>query len=454
MDDIDDTISGRAGARWAALYRTHLDMLKGQFGTALATSGYNTVVIGAGTEIYRFLDDQTYPFKPNPHFIRWLPLTQHPESCLIYRPGERPRVIVYRPDDYWRKPPDLTDGPWRDHFEVSTIGDLNALHGQLEKLPAPTAWIGEPAQWRGRAPKIHINPINLLNELHYHRPFKSDYEIECIRCATRRSAPAHRAAAAAFRQGASEQEILIAFLNACGQTENDLPYPAIVATNTNGAVLHYQHYTRERNQLHSLLIDAACGWNGYAADITRTYAFEDDGFADMVTDLNEAQQQLCAQVKPGASFLDLHHEAHRCVAGLLRDWGLINRAPDDLVEQGITALFFPHGLGHFLGLQVHDVGGSMADALGTEIEPSARYPHLRLRRILAAGQVLTIEPGIYFIDSLLAQLHKSSVANDVDWKRIDELKKFGGIRIEDDLVVTPDGADNLTREAFEEMGGE
>jgi Xaa-Pro dipeptidase len=147
-------------------------------------------------------------------------------------------------------------------------------------------------------------------------------------------------------------------------------------------------------------------------------------------------------------FTELHASAHLAIAALLKDWGLVARDPDELVETGVSAMFFPHGLGHFLGIQVHEVGGFFADETGSEIPRSEKFPHLRLLRTLEVDQVLTIEPGIYFIDSLLDQLKTRPVAKDVNWGLIDELKKFGGIRIEDNVVVTPDGADNLTRQAF------
>lgn len=443
-----DRTESEPDAGLAALYPAHLDALKGRFGAALATAGFEAVAIGAGTLSYLFLDDQTYPFRPNPHFVQWLPLTRHPDSCLVYRPGKRPRLLVYRPDDYWHAPPAVPEAPWTDHFEILSIGDPDEMSRELGELRGRTAWIGEAAQWRHRVDPRDVNPAGLLTELHYHRPYKTDYEIECIRRATQRAVPAHRAAEAAFRDGGSEHEILLAFLGACRQTENELPYPAIVAANAHGSILHYQHYAPERGPLYSLLIDAACSFRGYAADITRSHAFADEGFGGMIRDFDETQRSLCDAVKPGVPFAELQDAAHRAIAGHLKDWGLIMREPDELVERGVTALFFPHGLGHFLGLQVHEVGGTFADATGTEIERPERYPHLRLRRTLETGQVLTIEPGIYFIDSLLAKLKKSPIAKSVDWKRIEGLKRFGGIRIEDNIVITRDGAENLTREAF------
>jgi Xaa-Pro dipeptidase len=109
-------------------------------------------------------------------------------------------------------------------------------------------------------------------------------------------------------------------------------------------------------------------------------------------------------------------------------------------EAGVTRAFFPHGLGHSLGLQTHDVGCA-------QVRPKARNPHLRNTSTIAAGQVFTIEPGIYFIPALLDELEAGPHAGAVDWRLVGELRRLGGIRIEDDLLVAADeGTRNLTRE--------
>jgi Xaa-Pro dipeptidase len=431
------------------LYKDHLSTVMRRFDMALEQCGLDAVVIGSGANIYRFLDDQAYPFIPNPHFVQWLPIAASPECCVIYQPGQRPELIIYQPDDYWFKLPPLPGAPWIECFDLLTIGHPDELSPQLSSLPARTAFIGDVEQWRHRPAADQQNPKDLLNHLHYQRPTKTAFEIECIRLATQRAVPAHRAAEQAFRNGAAEYDILIAFLRACRQTESELPYPAIVATNANSAVLHYQHYERALSASHSLLIDAACSTYGYASDITRTHVFDTQNeFANMVADMDATQQSICQRVQPGVPFGELHAFAHRVIAGLLKDWGLVALDADELIETGVSAVFFPHGLGHFLGIQVHEVGGSFADPTGTEIPRPEQYPHLRLVRTLEADQVLTIEPGIYFIDSLLDKLKAQPIANAVNWKMIDQLKKFGGIRIEDNMVVTSTGAENLTRQAF------
>ena len=133
------------------------------------------------------------------------------------------------------------------------------------------------------------------------------------------------------------------------------------------------------------------------------------------------------------------HEAHRKLARVLKDVGVVKGSAEGAVASGLTRAFLPHGLGHSLGLQVHDVGCK-------EKAPKPENPYLRNTSIIEEGQVFTIEPGCYFIASLLDELKASPEGKAVDWKLVDELRPFGGVRIEDDLQVTAAGYENLTRE--------
>jgi Xaa-Pro dipeptidase len=121
------------------------------------------------------------------------------------------------------------------------------------------------------------------------------------------------------------------------------------------------------------------------------------------------------------------------------------------VSSGISSAFFPHGLGHLLGLQVHDVGGLQAAPEGGEIPRPEGHPYLRTTRPLAENAVVTIEPGLYFIPSLLSALKNGSQGRHVNWSKVDEFRKFGGIRIEDNVVARPAGPENLTRDAFRKL---
>ena len=149
-------------------------------------------------------------------------------------------------------------------------------------------------------------------------------------------------------------------------------------------------------------------------------------------------------------YKQLHLEAHRAIAGVLEAAGVIRVTADTAVESGLSAVFYPHGLGHFLGLQTHDVAG-LIDNDGQPIPRPEGHPALRLTRVLEADNVLTIEPGLYFIDSLLQRWREGPDASMIDWDRVAALAPCGGIRIEDNVVVTEDGCDNLTRRAFAEL---
>lgn len=433
----------------AELYAGHVAGLQARYEHAAARFDLDTVVIGSGNPLYRFLDDQPYRYVANPLFRQWVPLLEHPGSAILCNPGCRPELIVHQPLDYWHRPPPLPDEAVLSQFELRIIRQPSELTDLLPSARgARMALLGSPEQWEGTAPGALRNPPRLLDYLHYYRAGKSCWEIDCLRTAAMIAAAGHQAAEAAFCDGGSEFDILLAFLGGCRQTEEELPYGLIVALDEHAASLHYQHRDRTRPPADrglSLLIDAGCSHLGYASDITRSHARHDGEFADMVADMTTLQREICNAVRPGVPFVDLHRFAHQGIAGLLRQWGIVRMAPEDMVGSGITGRFLPHGLGHFLGLQVHDVGGHLADDSGRELAPPADFPKLRLRRTLEPGQVVTIEPGVYFIDSLLDELRSGPHANQVDWELIGRLHRYGGIRIEDDLLITTDGYENLTR---------
>jgi Xaa-Pro dipeptidase len=163
------------------------------------------------------------------------------------------------------------------------------------------------------------------------------------------------------------------------------------------------------------------------------------------------QQKLCASVRAGVDWRDIHLKAHELTAEVLREADLIRCGAEEAVGRAVTSVFLPHGIGHLLGLEVHDVGGLMRSAEGGEIPRPEGHPYLRLTRLLEEGFVVTMEPGLYFIPQLLDAARADSRARAINWPRVDALSKFGGIRIEDDLAVRPEGCENLTRDAFQAL---
>ena len=163
------------------------------------------------------------------------------------------------------------------------------------------------------------------------------------------------------------------------------------------------------------------------------------------------QQNIVKQVQVGVDFRDLHVDTHKMLASVLVDAELAQGNPDVLLETGVTSAFFPHGLGHLLGVQVHDVGGFMENESGTVIDPPSGHRFLRLTRVLEENMVLTIEPGLYLIDMLLDSLRGTPAEGYVNWDTVDWLRPYGGIRIEDNVRVLVNDRENLTRDAFAQL---
>lgn len=433
------------------LYAEHLATLRARADIALERGGFAHLVVPSGTSHYQVFDDRDYPYAVNPHFKAWLPITQAPGSWLVYTPGERPQLIFLQPHDYWHVVPEAPSGEWVEHFDIRIIRNAEDAKQHLPKNAARCAILGEAqsalGQYGAFAPN---NPQPVLDYLHYHRAFKTPYEIAMMREATRVGVRGHRAAERAFRSGASEFGIHLAYCQAARQDANDLPYNNIIALNEHGAVLHYTDRDRMApRHARSFLIDAGGSHRGYACDITRTYAADPGGeFQAMIDAVDVAQRGMCAQVRAGIDYKRIHLDAHLALARILRDFELIHVAPDVAVETGVSSAFFPHGIGHGIGLQVHDVAGFAASDSGGSIAKPDGHPYLRLTRVLEPGMVVTIEPGIYFIGMLLEELKNKGLGPSVNWNRVAQFKPYGGIRIEDDVVCTEGDSVNLTREGF------
>ena len=432
----------------AKLYPEHLRILKTRSDAALARGGLEHLLVAAGTPRYQFMDDRAYPFAVNPHFKHWLPVTRAPGSWLLYTPGKRPKLIYLQPHDYWHVVPDAPAGYWVEHFDIVVIRESGDAAAHVPADLARCAMIGEDNAAIGALSPDNPQPV--LDYLHYHRAFKTEYELAMMRVASKLGARAHRAAEAAFRAGKSEYDINTAYLNAVHETDNELPYSNIVALNQHGAVLHYTDLNRSPpTHAWSFLIDAGASFHGYASDITRTYAAPDaPEFQALIDAVDAAQRGFVEKVTKGQSYADLHVHAHHVLAGILREHDFVRMSAESAVESGVSTTFFPHGLGHMIGLQVHDIGGFQKDESGGTLPKPAGHPYLRFTRTLQPGMVVTIEPGLYFIDMLLAALKKTPHAKDVNWDKVERFRRYGGIRIEDDVVCTGGAPENLTRDAF------
>ncbi|MDX1442170.1 MAG: Xaa-Pro dipeptidase [Gammaproteobacteria bacterium] len=438
---------------WHSLYTEHLATLTKRAEAALDHTGLEHLLIHSGFQHSVFFDDNAYPFRVNPQFNAWVPLYRSPECLLVITPGEKPVLAFFAPDDFWHKSERLPEDFWTEHFDIVHVGSRDDIKPLLPKDRAHAAFIGEPFAELDDWAVQNVNPEDLLTHMDYQRAWKTPFEHACQREANRRGARAHIAAERAFRDGLSEYDIHLAYLAAAVHLDEELPYNNIIALNENGATLHYQQ--RERSapvDSRSFLIDAGAQWNGYASDITRTHSRDDNHFAALVARMDEEQRKLCDSIRPGMEYVELQRATHRVVAGLLNEFGMAKGSVDELIDTGVTRAFFPHGIGHYIGVQVHDVGGLLGDEKGKLLPRPDDQPFLRLTRKVDVDQVFTVEPGLYVIDTLLEKL-PADARKLLDDDGIAKFRPYGGVRIEDNVRVTRDGHENFTRDAFRSLEG-
>lgn len=440
-------------------YAAHVAGLQRSYERALAESGFDAVVVHGGAARKRSdFDDQWWPLRATPHFQHWVALRE-PGAALVVRAGRRPTLLRVTAVDYWEHANAPESEHFVEHFEQVALAAADDAKAHLPG--GRVAFVGDEAAIAARWGIEAVNPPGLVAALDALRVYKTAYEQGCLREANRRAAHGHSALRRAFFEGASsELELHLAYLAVTQQDDPETPYKNIVAYDGNAATLHHVAYARRRpgeGGPRTLLLDAGATCLGYCSDITRTWV-RDGGdatsavFRGLVEGVEALQQRLCAAVAVGMPYEALHDRAHDEVGALLSATGVVKCSADEAVSSGITRAFFPHGLGHSLGLQCHDVGCAV-------VKPRADNPFLRNTSVIEAGQVFTIEPGLYFIDALLRPLRESEGSGRVDWALVDALAPFGGIRIEDDVVVrgaTGGGAteiDNLTRAVLPEGGG-
>lgn len=294
--------------------------------------------------------------------------------------------------------------------------------------------------------EFSVDTETLADAITYCRSIKTEYELNCMREAARVNNIAHIEVMKALKPGMNEYETKALF--DYHQKKHGLLQPAysgIHAGGVNSAILHYTENNQPINDGDLYLIDAGYEYNGYASDVTRTFPangrFTGNQAAIYQVCLDALNKTIDA-VAPGVKMEELHLAACRIILHGLKDIGIVKGDIESMMEENIFALFFPHGLGHFLGLDTHDVGG-YPKGVDRIDRPGIRF--LRVRRELMPGMVITIEPGIYFIPALLKPaLENATQARFLNREKIESLYNFGGIRIEDNLVITEGGFENLT----------
>lgn len=287
-----------------------------------------------------------------------------------------------------------------------------------------------------------------LNEC---RAVKSADELRILKYVNDVSSRAHVETMRAVRAGQREHLAEATFkFHAATRGCFRVGYGCICGSGPRNAILHYGHPAEPNPELvpeGSLrLLDMGAEYHCYSADVTCTFPVS-GRFSDSQRVVYEAVWAAVLAVersiKPGVSYKDMHRLAQRTLLEQMRACGLLVGTVEEMLQKGLMFYFMPHGLGHMLGLDVHDVGGYPPGAFRKD-DPSVRE-NLRLGRELKQGFVLTVEPGFYFIDYLIEEVRSDPVLSAfVNWERLEALREVGGVRIEDDVVVTATGCRVLT----------
>jgi Xaa-Pro aminopeptidase len=418
------------------------------------------VIVPAGVPVSIAGTDQFHDFWAHPEF-RYLAGTSVAQGVMAFDPGEG--WTLFAPVASFE------DRVWvGDGVPLETLAAQSAME-QVRPLAELGGWLerrrGEPLALLGNQDLPHrpeayglqnwtsleISPDEELSSrlaaaVTEMRRAKDVVEIERMQSAASAAVEGHLLALKTVKPGMTERTIQVELEAEFFRRGGDrTAYGSIVGGGPNSAVLHSSPSGRVIEGGELLLIDAAPECAGYAADVTRTMP-AGPRFEGIQRDLYQlvldVQQSAIARVRPGVEFKDLHLAACRQIAGGLVGLGLLRGSPDTLVERDSHALFFPHGLGHMLGLSTHDAGGCLA---GRTASDRFGLKWLRADLPLDVDYVVTIEPGIYLIPALVNDPDRRERFKDaVNWDLVDSLMPFGGIRIEDDVRVTGNGAQVLS----------
>ncbi|KAI0190253.1 putative Xaa-Pro aminopeptidase pepP [Xylaria flabelliformis] len=276
------------------------------------------------------------------------------------------------------------------------------------------------------------------------RVVKDDYEIALIKKANDISSAAHKAVLESVRKARNEYELEGVFIGNCTrQGAKKQAYPSIVASGRSAATLHYVHNDKELAGKDLLLLDAGSEWDTYASDITRTFPIS-GRFTEQSRAIYEIvlqmQNDCIKMLKEGVWWDDVHVRAHEIAIDGLLSLGILKGDRKEILEARTSTAFLPHGLGHYLGMDTHDTGGHPNYS-----DPDPMFRYLRVRRNLPAGSVVTVEPGIYFCEFIIRPYLKDPKHSKyIDEKVLGNYWDVGGVRIEDNIVITKDGSINLT----------
>jgi Xaa-Pro aminopeptidase len=419
--------------------RATIDARRARAAAALAPLSA-VVLVGAGEPIgIPGGQDQTYPFLPHPDY-RW----------LTGRDRER-GIVAFDPREGWVEfmtPVSEAERVWEGRAPATWSGarsrdDFDAWIAPRRGTPIVALGAGVPVASTDR--DLATRAAELL--LHARRPKDAD-ELAIIRRTVVATAAGFEAARSFSRAGVTEREIQIETEAAMYRAGAEgVGYSTLVGGGPNSAVLHFAPSSRAVRDGEFVLVDAGGAIGGYTSDVTRTFVAggRPDGVRKAIWDtVARTLAGAIQRCRPGIEWRDVHRHAARDILAGLVDAGIVRGNVESLLERDASALFLPHGIGHMVGLGVRDAGGRRP---GAPNRGPCCGVSIRVDLPLEAGYLMTVEPGIYFIDALLEdRTRRERFADCVDWTLVDRLREggIGGVRLEQNVLVTNGEPEVLT----------
>jgi Xaa-Pro aminopeptidase len=423
--------------------------------------GGGLILIMGNAEAPMNYKDNIYHFRQNSNFLYYFGIQQPDLNAIIDIDNDK--IIIYGhensiDDIIWvGDVPPLSE--LAKSVGVDTVKSENALIGDIKSMIAAGQELHYLPPYRmehyvilnealgyNKAESLEKKSVKLIKAVSTQRSIKSSIEVAEISNAVAITKSMHEAAMRFKSSGKYEYEAVAQILEECKKHNGSLAYGVIFSIN--GQVLH-NHYHHNKMVDGRMIINDSGAENDmcYAADITRSFPVNGKFTSkqrDIYNIVLEMEKTSISSLKPALSYRDVHMDANRVLINRFKELNLLKGNTDEMVELGVGGMFMPHGLGHMMGLDVHDMEDLgeqyIGYAEGQERSTLLGLKSLRLAKELEAGYVLTVEPGIYFIPQLIEKY--KAEGKFLDYVNYDALKSyydFGGIRIEDNILITDQG---------------
>ena len=378
--------------------------------------------------------DQHYPFLPHPAYF-WLTGRRRENEAVLY--NKNSGWIVFQHEI------SPAEAVWEGERTDLLVTEEGKSKKDLDSFLAQNKFANIYRLGQSGI-AVEGKAFDLRTSLDQVRRRKDKAEVELFKKLTQIAIHGYNKIEQVLRPGITEKDLHVAYEGEIfTRGAHGVPYETIVGSGTNSAILHALPTHKVIQEGEYVLVDAGAEIYDYCVDITRMFPASDNmsqQHKDLYQLVLKAHAECIAMSKPGVMWRDVHLHGARVLTEGLLSLGILKGNADTLFEKEVSSVFFPHGLGHLVGLRVRDAGHE--ENVNPRMYAGAR---LRVDIALEEGHFITVEPGCYFIPALLDHPNmRDKYRDDINWDEVNKWKHIGGVRIEDDILITANGNDNLT----------